>query len=83
MLGIQSSILPVAFGKVLRRERKRVGLTQEQLAFESELQRNYISMLELGQYQPTITTLFSLAHGLKMSPRDLIGLLEVEAKAAD
>lgn len=43
----------VAFGKVLRRLRKEAGLTQEQLGLEADLRRTYVSILELGQQQPS------------------------------
>lgn len=51
----------LAFGKVLRRRRVEAGFTQEQLAHEAELQRNYVSLMERGINQPTITTLIKLA----------------------
>ncbi|MGU1495230.1 helix-turn-helix domain-containing protein [Pseudomonas aeruginosa] len=38
----------LAFGKVLRRRRVEAGLTQERLAHEAELQRNYVSLMERG-----------------------------------
>ena len=46
----------LAFGKVLRRRRVEAGFTQEQLAHEAELQRNYVSLMERSINQPTITT---------------------------
>lgn len=52
----------LAFGKVLRRRRVEAGFTQEQLAHEAELQRNYVSLMERGINQPTITTLIKLAN---------------------
>lgn len=67
-----------AFGVVLRKRRLTVALTQEQLAFEASIRRNYVSMLELGQNQPTLTMLFTLATALGCAPSDL--LLEVEEK---
>ena len=39
----------VAFGRVLRRLRKKKGYTQEELGFEAELRRTFVSILELGQ----------------------------------
>ena len=68
--------IAIAFGNVLRQLRKEAGLTQEQLGFEAELERNYISMLELGQRQPTLTTLFKLAAPLKTPPSKIVMLLE-------
>jgi transcriptional regulator with XRE-family HTH domain len=66
----------VAFGKVLRKSRKDKGLSQEELGLEAGLQRNYISELERGEKQPTITTLFKLAIALKIKPGKLIELVE-------
>lgn len=70
--------LAVFFGAVLREHRLRAELTQEQLAFEADIRRNYVSMLELGQHQPTLTMLFALATALKCAPTDL--LADVERK---
>lgn len=72
----------VAFGRVLRRLRIEAGLTQEQLGFDADLRRTYISILELGQQQPTLTTIFKIAKALKRSGQDVIGLVEVEMKQA-
>lgn len=41
----------IAFGKVVRQLRKERKLSQEQLGFEADLQRIYVSKLELGQQQ--------------------------------
>lgn len=38
----------VAFGRALRRLRKERGLTQEELGFEADLRRTFVSVLELG-----------------------------------
>jgi transcriptional regulator with XRE-family HTH domain len=70
--------LAEVFGAVLREYRIRAELTQEQFAFEADIRRNYVSMLELGQHQPTLTMLFSLAAALKCPPSQLIA--EVEQK---
>lgn len=64
--------LSKAFGSTLRRLRKQAGLTQEKLAFETDLERNYISLLELGQRLPSLQTCFKIATALKMSPAELI-----------
>ena len=52
--------LAVAFGKVIRELRLAAGLTQEQLGLESDLRRTFVSLLELGQQQPSLTTLFKI-----------------------
>lgn len=71
----------VAFGRVLRRLRNEAGLTQETLGFEADLRRTYISILELGQQQPTLTTILKLAKPLKHSAQEIVGLVEKEIQA--
>ena len=66
----------VAFGKVLRNFRLAAGLSQEQLGLESGVQRNFISLMETGQNQPTIATLFKLASALNVKPSKLVSETE-------
>ncbi len=82
MLGNEHSDLTIVVGKVIREERKKAGFTQEELGFEAELQRNYISLMELGRYQPTIATLFKLAKALKTTPSSLILKIETKLESA-
>lgn len=72
----------MAFGKVLRRLRQEAGLTQEELGFEAELRRTYISILELGHQQPTLTTILKLARPLNRSGQEIVGLVETELRQA-
>ena len=65
-----------AFGKVIRDLRVEARLTQEQLGFEADLRRTFISILELGQQQPTLMTIFKLSKALKMPASKIIGLVE-------
>ena len=67
----------LAFGKALRQRRKEAGFTQEQLALEAEIQRNYVSLIERGINQPTITIIFKLAKALKCSPSALVKDVEM------
>jgi len=67
-----------AFGVVLRRLRKSAALTQEQLALEAGLRRTYVSILELGQQQPTLTTILKLAQALKRPAAEIVGLVEAD-----
>ncbi len=70
----------VAFGNVLRRLRTEAGLTQEQLGFEADLRRTYVSILELGQQQPSLTTILKLAVALKLTAQELVGMVESEVR---
>ncbi len=68
----------VAFGKVLRQLRQEAGLTQEALGFEADLRRTYVSILELGQQQPSLGTILKLAKALNQPGGILIGMVESE-----
>ena len=70
--------IALRFGRVLRQLRLDAGMTQESLGFEAGLQRKYISMLELGERQPTLTTIFKLAGALGLKASDLVALVEAE-----
>ncbi len=72
--------LAKAFGEVLKNLRMEANLSQETLAYESELDRSYISMLERGLKMPTIATLFQLAAVLKKAPFEIIKLVEIKSK---
>ena len=72
MSGISPIPPHVAFGKALRKHRLAAGLSQEQLGLASEIQRNFISLIETGQNQPTITTIFKLAGALGVKASKLI-----------
>ncbi len=68
-----SSITPQgAFGQALRGLRLSAGMSQEQLGLESGVQRNFISLIETGQNQPTISTIFKLAAALHIRPSHLM-----------
>jgi transcriptional regulator with XRE-family HTH domain len=68
--------LEQAFGQILREYRKKANLSQEKLAQESDLDRTYISLLERGLRQPSITTVFKLSTALKISSTEIISALE-------
>ena len=59
------------FGRNLRAIRKRAGLTQEGLQFESDVHRTVISKLERGETGPHIETIVKLARSLGVPVGDL------------
>lgn len=65
-----------SFGIVLRELREAAGLTQEQLGFESDLRRTFISVLELGQQQPSLKTVFKLSSALGITASDMVRRVE-------
>ena len=68
--------LEKAFGSALRELRNQRALSQEALAFEAELARNYISQLELGSKSPSLRTVFKLCTVLEISPSDMIDTVQ-------
>ena len=56
----------------LRRLRQEKGWSQEQFAFEAKIHRTYISDLERGARNPTITVIEKLAISLGVSAGTLI-----------
>ena len=56
------------------------GLSQEGLAFEAEMDRNYLSLLELGRNSASIKTIFKLAPALGVSVAEFMAKVETEAK---
>jgi len=72
----------VAFGQVLRALRRDAGLSQEQLAFAAEIERNFVSLIERGVNQPTIRVIFKLAHALGLPPSNMLLLVEEKLKGA-
>ena len=53
--------IQTAFGQILKDLRNERGLSQQQLAFDSDLDRTYISLLERGLRLPTLGTVFKVA----------------------
>jgi len=61
-----------AFGRVLKEVRLKKGLSQEQLAFSCDLDRTFISMLERGLRQPSLTSILSVSASLEIPAYELI-----------
>ena len=59
-------------GENVRRLREERGLSQETLAFEAGMQRTYVSGIERGIRNPTVTVLERLASALKVAMADLV-----------
>lgn len=65
-----------AFATLLRDLRTQKKVSQENLAFLSGLDRTYISLLERGKRQPTLTSLFSISKALDMTLVEFTTALE-------
>lgn len=64
------------FGNEVVRLRKRLGVSQEELAFRAEVHRTYISQLERGLKSPTLNMILKLSRALKASASKLVAAVE-------
>ncbi|MEA5599498.1 helix-turn-helix transcriptional regulator [Rivularia sp. UHCC 0363] len=68
-----------AFGHLVRHKRTQLGISQEELGLRANLDRTYISGVERGVRNPSLTALVSLANGLGISVSVLLENLEIKA----
>lgn len=59
-------------GKNVKRERLRLGLSQEALAEEAGMRRSYVSDIERGTRNPSVHALGRLATALKIEAAELL-----------
>jgi len=64
-----------AFGIVLRNLRNEKAISQEKLALEANLARTYVSLLERGLRQPSLTTILNIAAVLGTPPPRILELV--------
>jgi transcriptional regulator with XRE-family HTH domain len=63
-------------GEELKKARESAGKSQEQLAFDAEIDRSYLSQLENNRKSPTLETLFRLCEALGIRASELIARVE-------
>jgi len=64
------------FGDLVRKRRKVIGLSQEDLGFECGLHRTYIGSIERGETNLSLENMAVLAITLRCEVRDLIPTLK-------
>ena len=67
---------PKAFGQAVRTAREKKGLTQAKLADKAGLHVTYLSGVENGQRNPTLSLIAQLARALGLKLSELIALAE-------
>ena len=67
------------FGKAIRRRRRELDLSQEELAERAELHRTYISNIERGELNPSLETMEKLVKALNITVSDLFANYGIEA----
>ena len=61
-----------AFGQALRSLRTRRKWSQTELALRADVDRNYISLIELGRNSPSVRLMFRLCDALDVTPSDVM-----------
>lgn len=59
------------FGLRIQQERKKLGMSQEELAFRAGMHRTYIGMIERAERNITLSNIKKLADALQMNIKDL------------
>ncbi|SHG64292.1 transcriptional regulator, XRE family [Bradyrhizobium erythrophlei] len=62
----------VLVGKNVRRLRLQKGMTQEELAFEAEIDLTYVGGIERGRRNPSLMVLVRIAKALGVPPPKLL-----------
>ena len=70
----------MSFGRRVRELRRERGLSQEQLAEESGLHRNYIGGIERGERNVALLNIARLAGALHLSVSDLFRGLDTKVR---
>lgn len=71
-----------ALGAAVKARRQELGLTQEQLANDTDLHQRWISNVETGKRNPSYASLRRLAAGLDLATSGLIAAAEAVERDA-
>lgn len=75
--------LVAAFAAALRDLRVDAGISQEELAGRADVSVRYISLLETGRRQPSLSALAALSLGLGMPMGELASAIEERLKMTE
>lgn len=76
---MRQSTLPLLIQSLaleIKVRRKELGLSQEDLAGRMQIDRPYISLIEVGRKQPTLSVLYRLSVGLDLTLAELMARVE-------
>jgi transcriptional regulator with XRE-family HTH domain len=66
----------VGFGSVVRAEREKQGLSQEELAERADMHRTYIGMIERAEKNITLMNMHKIANALGLRLSELFSRLD-------
>ncbi|MBF8265441.1 MAG: transcriptional regulator [Dehalococcoidia bacterium] len=71
-LAIMKQDILIKFGERVRKERTKLGLSQEELAARAGVHRTYIGMIERAEKNITLQNIERIAKSLKLEVKDLL-----------
>lgn len=77
---VMKTSVPVAYGVVLKRLREEKHMSQALLAEWSGYDRTFISLLERGVRQPSLTTIVVLAETMRVPLKEVMSQFENELR---
>lgn len=79
---VPATFAAVSFGREVRRRRRNLGLTLEQLAEASGLSPHFLSTVETEKRDPSLSTIEAIAKGLECQAGELLGSVKGVSPAA-
>jgi transcriptional regulator with XRE-family HTH domain len=71
------------FAGNLRRLRHEKGMSQDELAYEAQISRSYLSQLEKGGFYASLKIIGKLAEALDVQPAELLKLAHRPTRSGD
>ncbi len=62
----------ISIGEAIRTYRKQMGISQEQLAVDADIDRSYLGGIERGEHNFAIITLIKISTALNIKPNSLM-----------
>ncbi|MBW4498993.1 MAG: helix-turn-helix domain-containing protein [Scytonema hyalinum WJT4-NPBG1] len=69
----------LSLGHLVKQRRIALGISQEELGLRANLDRTYISGVERGVRNPSLTALVNIASGLGITVSNLLDHLEIQS----
>ncbi|PAT30975.1 XRE family transcriptional regulator [Vandammella animalimorsus] len=74
-------VVDQALGQTLRKLRMERGWSQSELALRAQMDRNYLSLIELGRNSPSVRMLVRLCSALDVRTADVLEDMERRVQA--
>ncbi|WP_167859620.1 helix-turn-helix domain-containing protein [Paenibacillus cymbidii] len=71
-------LISAILGRVLKAKRMELNLSQYDLADRFEIDRSFISLVESGKHELSVSKIFMLCQALDITPTEFIRLVESE-----